>query len=194
MIAGCFVIQKLYGRQPENIEVINQTFHSVLGKYPADAVMRAFEVWLERSQEFPTPADIVGLIRRNGKPPLSQAMYVAIQKKRGEERTPDDWQYMREYEAEQTEEFDGPRDTLYVEQVRQENVRLRTELAALRKEYTRLTELLQESRLARGIERPKPSTEQRIQDTIAAMRATGAPEADIEQFATEHGVSITVAA
>jgi hypothetical protein len=193
LIAGCFVIQKLYGRQPENIEVINQTFHSVLGKYPSDAVMRSFELWLERSQEFPTPADIVGLIKRNGKPPLSQAMYVAIQKKSGEDRTPADWQYLREYESQQREEFDGPRDARYADEVNQENQRLRVELKELRAEYDRLARLLREAQPVKGLEPRVPTAEEKVRATIAAMRAAGASEDDVEQFAREHGASSGVA-
>lgn len=190
MIAGCFVIQKVYGRQPENVEVINQAFHSVLGKYPANSVIRAFELWLERSQEFPTPADIVGLIKRNGKPPFSQARYVAIQKKDGEHRTPEDWQYLREYEAAQSEEFDGPRDTPYVEEVNRENQRLRAELTNLRRENKRLTALLHDTRAAKGFERPAPTVEEKVRATISAMRSFGASEEDVELFARENGVEL----
>jgi hypothetical protein len=191
MIAGCFVIQKVYGRQPENVELINQAFHSVLGKFPANSVIRAFELWLERSQEFPTPADIVGLIRRNGKPPLSQARYVAIQKKDGEHRTPEDWQYLREYEAALSEEFDGPRDTRYTEEVNRENQRLRAEVAELRKEKNRLTTLLHETRAAKGLERQAPTVEEKVRATILAMRAGGGAEEDVELFARENGVELT---
>lgn len=190
MIAGCFVMQKVYGRQPENVEVINQTFHSVLGKYPANAVIRAFELWLERSQEFPTPADIVGLIKRNGRPPLSQALYVAIQKKDGERRTPEDWQYLREYEAAQREDFDGPRDTRYAEEMNRENQRLRAELTNLRNENKRLAALLQDARTAKRFEPTAPKVEERVRATVTAMRQAGAPESDIELFTREHGASV----
>lgn len=105
MLGGCFALQKLYGKGVENTKVVIQLFHQILDNQPADKVIKAFEVWLERSQEFPTPADIIGLIKRNGKPPYDKARYIAIQKKYGDERTSAEWQYLQEYEAEQQEDW-----------------------------------------------------------------------------------------
>ncbi|OWK35417.1 hypothetical protein [Fimbriiglobus ruber] len=142
----------------------------------------------------PDPADIVGLIKRNGKPPLSQAVYIAIQKKAGEDRSPEDWQYLREYEAQQREEFEGPHDARQAEEVQQENRRLRTELIDFRKECKRLAKLLHEARIVKGIEPPLRTTEEKVRATITAMRESGASAEDVEQFAREHGVSVEVAA
>lgn len=182
LLVGCFTAQKLYGRDPGSLEAVNQVFHSVLGRYPGEQVVRAFEIWVERSQEFPTPADIVGLIRRRGKPPLSREMYIAISRKDGEDRSGDEWQYLRDYEAEQlTEDSEFP-DTRKDEAARQENRRLRDEVRELRVENERLVEQLREARGSQGLERPQPSREQKIRATAKAMRDAGAPEADIEAF------------
>jgi hypothetical protein len=185
MIAGCFVIQKLYGRQPENIEIINRTFHSVLGKFPADKVVRAFEVWLERSQEFPTPADIIGLVKRNGKPSLSKELYIAISRKDGAERSPDDWRYLRDYEADQRGEAmsDDQVDERKAEAVQEENRRLRARVRELEAENRRAWDIA-EAKPA-PIERARPNLAVKIAATIAAMKADGAPEADIEAFKSQ---------
>ncbi len=189
MIAGCFVIQKLYGRQPENIEVINRTFHSTLSNYPAASVIRAFETWMQRSQEFPTPADIVSLIRRNGKPPLKESDIIAIRKKDGQDRTAEDWQLLKEWDAQQQEGWKEFTDPKKEEATLQENFRLREQVKQLENEVARLTGLLYEARMTKGLERPKQTVEEKVRNTIAAMRAAGGSEADIEAFAKEYGIA-----
>lgn len=181
-LLGCFSVQKMYGREPESMGAVTQVFHSVLGKYPARNTLRAFELWMERSPEFPTPADIIGLIKRNGLPPLSQAMYIAISKKDGEDRTTADWQYMRDYEAEQREGFIDVHDPVKEEATATENSRLRKEVMTLRGEVAKLAELLHEERKKNGLEKPKPNLQEKITATIEAMRKAGCPEADIEEF------------
>ena len=105
MLGGCFALQKLYGRSVENTKGIIQIFHRLLSDYPAEKVIKAFEKWIERSQEFPTPADIIGLIKRNGKPPYERSRYIAIMKKDGLERSREEWDYVRAYEAELQDGF-----------------------------------------------------------------------------------------
>lgn len=143
----------MYGRQPENIEVINQVFHNLLGKYPSGSVLKAFEIWMIRNQEFPTPADIVGLIKRKGKAPLSKEVYIAASKKDPEHRSSSDWAYLREYEAEMQESewgveegFDEPQKTYaYIA----ENRALRTQITEMQKDYDLLAEVLHKERRAR---------------------------------------------
>lgn len=69
LLAGCFVLQKMYGRAPDSMEIVVTLFHNILGKYPADRVVKAFEVWLEKSPEFPTPADIINIVSPSPSPP-----------------------------------------------------------------------------------------------------------------------------
>lgn len=187
-------LQKLYGRDVANTATVIELFHKILGKYPAEKVIRAFEIWLERSQEFPTPADIIGLIKRNGKPPLSKERYISISKKDGEDRTRDDWQYLREYEAEQDEESMG---SDYEEPLKQrsmvdENLRLRKEVEKLTTEVERLGAIIHEERKQRGTEKPTVSESDKILRTIETMKATGAKQEDIAAFATQHGVETPV--
>ena len=70
----------------------------VLAPFPIDQVRAAFGKWLETHDTFPAPSNIVNLIKRGGKPPLSEAVYVSISKKPGDQRTKDDWRYIEDYE------------------------------------------------------------------------------------------------
>jgi len=60
------------------------------------------------------------------------------------------------------------------DEVHQENLRLRTEVSELRQECTRLAALLWETRVAKGLEKPVPTEEEKVRATVAAMRAAGA--------------------
>lgn len=181
-LLGCFTLQKLYGREPESYKAINGLFHTILASQPAEKVTKAFESWLERSQEFPTPADIINLIKRNGKPPLSEAQFIAISRKDGEDRTDAEWQYLRDYQAERDSGWNDGSDERTTSATLQENIRLRKEVMSLRDEVKRLGELLHAERKRNGLEKPKPSLQEKIAATIEAMRKGGASEADIEEF------------
>lgn len=191
MLVACLTLQKLYGRDVANTETVIELFQKIMGKYPADKVIRAFEIWMERSQEFPTPSDIVNLIKRNGRPPLSKERYIAISKKDGEDRTQDDWQYMREYDKEQDTEEMGSE---YVDETKesatlQENIRLRTEVRELKAEYARLADMLREERKHKALPKPEISLVDKVQRTIEMMRTEGAAQEDIDEFLRQYGAA-----
>lgn len=188
-LLGCFSVQKLYGRDIANAETVTELFHAMLGQYPAAQVLKAFELWLQRSQEFPTPADIIGIIKRKGKPPLSKEMFIAISKKSGEDRTKDDWQYLRDYEAELTESVDDFGDATKDAATLQENIRLRQQVMEQKNEIHRLNELLHMERMRKGIEPPKPSVHEQVTRTIETMKREGAKQEDIDAFAQSFGVA-----
>ncbi len=194
LLVGCFAVQKMYGRAAENMEAINQVFHNLLGKYPSGAVLKAFEIWIERNQEFPTPADIVSLIKRGGRAPITREVYIAVSKKDAEHRTDADWALMREYEKEQKEvEFGSVHvDETKAEILQQETIRLREEVKFLRKENERLGRLALEKRAERAnplqpFARVVSTPEQKALNTIKQMRELGAPESDIAEFAAAYG-------
>ncbi|QEL14765.1 hypothetical protein [Limnoglobus roseus] len=189
LLLGCFTVQKIYGRDPGSIEAVNHIFHSTLAKHPADRVIRAFDLWLERSQEFPTPADIIGIIKRKGRPPLSKETYIAISRKDAELRDASDWQFLREYEAEQRQEVSGFDDDAKAAVTLQENITLRQQVKTLTAETVRLAELLHQTRVAKGSQPVEPSHAQKVAATVAAMRAGGASEDDIAAFEVSQGVA-----
>ena len=188
LMMGCFASQKLYGRDPGNSEAITEMFHAMLAPYPASHCLRAFEIWLERSQEFPTPANIIGIIKRKGKPPLKESGIIAIRKKDGEFRTREEWAMLREWEAEQVEGWDLPDEQKHEAMV-QENIRLRQQVRTLTAETERLSGLLHQARVAKGLEPVKPSLAERIAATVRVMRAGGASEDDIAMFEASHGAA-----
>jgi hypothetical protein len=98
LLAQCFDIFPLYGREPEAVQNIRAAFALTLADQPIDKIEAAFRYHLKHYREFPVPADILHIVLRGNKPPFDKAVYVNVSKKPGEDRTPEDWQYLREYE------------------------------------------------------------------------------------------------
>lgn len=99
MLQQCFQTLRIYGKEPEALESVIAMFRLVLADYSVGAITDAFRIWLKRSNEMPTPADIASIIERGGKPPFERAVYVNLSRKAAEDRTSEEWAYMRDYEA-----------------------------------------------------------------------------------------------
>jgi hypothetical protein len=149
--------------------------------------VKSIETWLERSEEFPTPADLVNLIKRNGKPPLRESDIVVIRKKDGADRTRAEWYLLAEWDAQAQEGWGSDyRDEQKESATLQENIRLRTELRELRAECGRLAELLRRERQQKSLPVPAVPLQDKVQRTVDAMRAGGAPQADIDEFLRQY--------
>ena len=98
MLQQCFQTLRVYGKEPEALESVIAMFRLVLADYSVEKITGAFRLWLKRSNEMPAPADIANIIERGGKPPFERAVYVSLSRKPPEQRTSDEWEYMREYE------------------------------------------------------------------------------------------------
>ncbi|MCI5049986.1 MAG: hypothetical protein MRY32_06605 [Rickettsiales bacterium] len=98
MIAVCFDALKTYGKEPEQMGKLTQLFNMVLSDYTLQQVKDAFRYYVKHYDEVPTPANIARIIERGNKPPFSESVYIAITKKHPEERTGEDWTYMRDFE------------------------------------------------------------------------------------------------
>jgi len=98
MIAILFETQRVYGKEPEQLKSLVLLFQMTLADYNWQQVEGAFKVFVTRSNEMPTPFDVVDLIERGGKPPLERALYIGIQKKDACDRTSAEWDYMKDYE------------------------------------------------------------------------------------------------
>lgn len=94
----CFDALKVYGKEPDQMKHVNSMFQLVLADYPIDKIRSAFTYYLKFNSDLPAPADIATIIERGNKPPFDRAVYVAISKKQAEDRTSDEWKYMRDYE------------------------------------------------------------------------------------------------
>lgn len=98
LIFQCYDSLKVYGKEPEQLDNLNKMFHLVLAEYPIEKIEAAMAFYLKHNTELPAPADIANIIERGNKPPFDRTVYVAISKKRPEERDSDEWEYMRDYE------------------------------------------------------------------------------------------------
>lgn len=73
-------------------------FIMVCSDFPIEQIESAITFYLKHNSEMPAPADIVNVILRGNKPPFDKSIYISITKKHAEDRTSEDWEYMREYE------------------------------------------------------------------------------------------------
>lgn len=97
LLAQCFDIFPLYGREPEAADNIRRGFRMVLADYPIDKIREAFDFHLKNSRDFPVPADIAIIIERGNKPPFDRAVYIAISRKDREFWSTEEYQYMEDY-------------------------------------------------------------------------------------------------
>lgn len=111
LILQCFNALKTYGKEPEQLGDLNAMFQMVLEDYSIEQIKGAFKAHISRSQEIPTPSDIVTLIKRGGKPALEKSVYVALVQKRErttkaytygtyDDLTAEESQYVKDYEGE----------------------------------------------------------------------------------------------
>jgi len=97
LLAQCFDIFPLYGREPEAVDNIRKGFRLTLADYPIDKITEAFRYHLKISRDFPVPADIAIIIERGNKPPFDRAVYAYITHKDHYHITNDEWDYINEY-------------------------------------------------------------------------------------------------
>ncbi len=179
-----FHAMKTWGKEPESLESIIRIFSKDLAHYPTQHIMQAIKIHSQRINEFPAVSDIIGIIKRKGKPPLSKEMYINISRKDYENRTWQELNYMRDYEAEQQEsewgsDFIDPKKD---ERLAEENQAQRLQIAKLKNEISKLTQTLHDERVKRGAEKLEPSKQNKIDATVEHMRKTGASNEDIETF------------
>lgn len=90
---------KTYGKEPEQMDSVKKLMQFALSEYPWQKIREALAYYVKHNTEFPAPADIVQIIERGNKPPFERAVYTAISKKPADQRTSEEWAYMRSYEA-----------------------------------------------------------------------------------------------
>ena len=77
---------------------MTRLFKLALSQYTLPQIQMAFSYYLKYFKGMPEPSDIVTIIERNGKPPFDRSVYINIQKKPPEERSPSEWEYKKKYE------------------------------------------------------------------------------------------------
>jgi hypothetical protein len=98
LLASCFDIFPLYGREPEAAANVVRAFRITLAEFEIEKIAQAFRFHLRTSKEFPLPADIANIIQRGNKPPFERSVYVSMTRKHPEDRTSEEWAYIREFE------------------------------------------------------------------------------------------------
>lgn len=98
-LGACLVVQRTYGKQGGDLQTMVNVFCEVLKDCEPEDVVKAMEVWMRKSPEFPTPADIRQIIKPE--PQFSKEVYISIQerRKRGEFITDDEIRYERRYRS-----------------------------------------------------------------------------------------------
>lgn len=172
---------KTYGKEPESLASVVVCFKEDLANYPAEKILKAISTYSQRNTEFPTTADIVGLIQRNGRPPLKESDIIAIRKKEWEDRTAAELQMLRDWDEQQQTGWDDYHpDPERAERHREENNRLREEVRFWKEEAERLGKLLADAK--RQAPESKVTLNDKIQNTVNWMKETGASQFDIEEF------------
>lgn len=82
MLAQCYEALNVYGKTPEQASGALRLFSMVLADYTIEQITTAFTQYLHNHRDMPTPSDIVGYIRREGRPPLDRSIYISLCKKR----------------------------------------------------------------------------------------------------------------
>lgn len=184
LLQAAAMSQNLYGRDPQSLAASTFVFHQVLGDYPADLVELAIKRWIQREQQYPTPADIDGMIRRNGKPVVERATAAAIYRQPRDTWTAEQESIIGRFEAQQDDDNLGYIPEQRKADLEESNIirEMKKEIANLKSENIRLQALLRESRQQNALPSPKLAIQQRIENTVANMRASGASQGHITEF------------
>lgn len=63
LLSCCFVVQRTYGKQAFDLVKTTEIFASLLKGYDFNLIISSFENWLKESQDFPTPSDIIKMVK-----------------------------------------------------------------------------------------------------------------------------------
>lgn len=76
----CFHMMPLYGKKDADFMTIVATFFEMLRDYPATAVSDALDRYMRQRREFPTVADIIGILE--GRVQMDKGLYNTIRLKK----------------------------------------------------------------------------------------------------------------
>jgi len=97
-LAACAIVQRTYGKQGEDLEVAAKIWSKDLQGWAGEDIAEAMEYWRMKSQEFPTPADIIAILERQ--PKMDGAVYREFlnRRKNGDVLTQSQKNYIENYE------------------------------------------------------------------------------------------------
>lgn len=184
-----FQATKTYGKDQESLEDIIKVFMRDLGDYPTRSVMAAIKNHCRNSPEFPTVADIIGIIRRRGKMPYLKEAYISKQRIDPEDRTPQDWAYIKGYESQQNAEEYSSDYLDYHSQIEHvsENEKLRKRILELQAENARAWAKVRELELLTRKPAEPVQVVDNVTKTIAYLESIGASTDEINDFIKTSG-------
>lgn len=62
-LGACAVVQRTYGKQVADLKQVVKIFIKVLDGFEPEQVVQAIKQWLMQSPEFPTPSDILKILK-----------------------------------------------------------------------------------------------------------------------------------
>ena len=192
MIYGSFEALNLYGKKPESLKAVSKLFQQILGDHCVGDIQKAFDIWMKRESQFPTPADIYGLIERDGKPPLCKAMYVNIGKKDAYHRTSADWEYIKEYESYQrTGDSSNTLAKVGIENdyLRKANNNLKDQITKLKTQNDIYCQKI--ATLEKKEYEVKTEPVNKMNRTVQYMRESGSSDEDIQKFIDEEATKLS---
>lgn len=101
-LGACLLVQRTYGKQGNDIDKIAQVFARVLAGYSPEATIAAIKKWLQESPEFPTPSDIIKILKANpDNATMKKNKYTRLKtlQDNGQYLNPDEIQFLRGYDA-----------------------------------------------------------------------------------------------
>lgn len=99
----CWMTLSLYGKKTDDFDTMAEGFMLILSDYPASDVEQAFKTYLEQRSEFPSPANIIGLVTDRIK---RDSIYYAKLVKKGGERDYNEDIYVKKYEQQTLNDFE----------------------------------------------------------------------------------------
>lgn len=106
MLSFCWSALHLYGKKPEDFAGIVQTYLGFLASYETSKVVAAFKRYIKHRREFPTPADIIGIIEGRIKRDASYYNRLRERVKQGDHLYSDEKEYLEKYEEQIAEDWE----------------------------------------------------------------------------------------
>lgn len=82
LLAQCFDIFPLYGREAVAADNIRKAFQLTLADCEVEKIEAAFRYHLRVYRDFPVPADIYQIVKRGNKPPFERSVYIRLVKRK----------------------------------------------------------------------------------------------------------------
>jgi hypothetical protein len=105
-VKDCMQVLNTYGKKDFDYLPVVKVFIERLGHYGPEKIKKAFDKYVSKRSDFPTPADIVGIIEKRIKPDIAVYQTLIRRRKEGAWLSTDEENYLRSYEEQAINEWD----------------------------------------------------------------------------------------